>query len=50
MKTLIFATRGSPLALAQVDIITGLLQKAHPGLKVERRITKTTGDKLWTCR
>lgn len=46
MNTLIIGTRGSPLALAQVDIITGLLQKAHPGLQIERKITKTTGDRF----
>lgn len=46
MKTLIIGTRGSPLALAQVEIITGLLQKAHPGLQVERKITKTAGDRF----
>ena len=46
MKTIIIGTRGSPLALAQVEIITGLLQKAHAGLQVERKIIKTSGDKF----
>jgi hydroxymethylbilane synthase len=46
MKTIIIGTRGSPLALAQVDIITGLLQQAHPGLKIDRKIIKTSGDKF----
>jgi hydroxymethylbilane synthase len=46
MKTIIIGTRGSPLALAQVDIITGLLQRAHVGLKIERKIIKTSGDRF----
>lgn len=46
MKTIVIGTRGSPLALAQVAIVTGLLQKAYPNLKVERTITKTTGDRF----
>ena len=46
MNSLRIGTRGSPLALAQVDIITGLLQKAHTGLKVERKIIKTSGDRF----
>ncbi len=46
MKTLVIGTRGSPLALAQVDIVTGLLRQAHPGLTVERKIIKTSGDRF----
>jgi hydroxymethylbilane synthase len=46
MKTIVIGTRGSPLALAQVEIITSLLQKAHLGLKIERKIIKTSGDKF----
>jgi hydroxymethylbilane synthase len=46
MKTIIIGTRGSPLALAQVDIISGLLRKAHPGLNIDRQIIKTSGDKF----
>jgi hydroxymethylbilane synthase len=46
MKPIIIGTRGSPLALAQVVIIKGLLQTAHPGLVVEQKIIKTSGDKL----
>lgn len=46
MKRIVIGTRGSPLALAQVEIITGLLQSAHPGLIVERKIIKTSGDRF----
>ena len=44
MKPLIIGTRGSPLALAQVEIIRGLLQKADPALTLETKIIKTSGD------
>ncbi|HTS17537.1 MAG TPA: hydroxymethylbilane synthase [Verrucomicrobiae bacterium] len=44
MKPLVIGTRGSPLALAQVEIIRGLLQKANPSLPVETKIIKTSGD------
>jgi hydroxymethylbilane synthase len=44
MRQLIIGTRGSPLALAQVDIIRGLLRKADPSLEVETKIIKTSGD------
>lgn len=37
-------TRGSPLALKQVDLVEGGLLKAHPNLRVERVIIKTSGD------
>ena len=40
MKPLIIGTRGSPLALAQTTIIKSLL----PGVPVEVRIIKTSGD------
>ena len=44
--TVRIGTRGSRLALAQVDIVSALLAAAHPGLDVEREIIKTTGDKI----
>ena len=44
MKTLIIGTRGSGLALTQTEYIRGLLQQAHPGLVVEKKIIKTSGD------
>lgn len=43
---LIIGTRGSKLALTQVDIISGLLKEKFPELTFERRIIKTTGDKI----
>jgi hydroxymethylbilane synthase len=44
MNSLIIGTRGSPLALAQTEIIRGLVLNAHPNLQVEVKIIKTTGD------
>ncbi|MGD1019930.1 MAG: hydroxymethylbilane synthase [Verrucomicrobiia bacterium] len=44
MKPLLIGTRGSPLALAQVEIIRGLLRKANPALRSETKIIKTSGD------
>jgi hydroxymethylbilane synthase len=44
MKPLIIGTRGSPLALAQVEIIRGLLRHTDPSLPVEAKIIKTSGD------
>ena len=46
MNSLIIGTRGSPLALAQTEIIRGLLANAHPQLRVETRIIKTSGDQF----
>jgi hydroxymethylbilane synthase len=44
MKPLIIGTRGSPLALAQVEIVRSLLQKHNPALPVETKIISTSGD------
>jgi hydroxymethylbilane synthase len=44
MKPLVIGTRGSPLALAQVEIIRALLQKANPMHRVETKIIRTSGD------
>jgi hydroxymethylbilane synthase len=44
MKSLVIGTRGSPLALAQVEIIRGLLRNTSPSLTVETKIIKTSGD------
>lgn len=44
MSSFVFGTRGSDLALAQTRLASALLQKAHPGLAIETRIIKTTGD------
>ncbi|NOZ76698.1 MAG: hydroxymethylbilane synthase [Euryarchaeota archaeon] len=43
---LVIGTRGSKLALTQVDIISGLLKERFPELEFERKIIKTTGDKI----
>ena len=45
MKTLILGTRGSELALVQTRDVAARLGQAHPGLAVEEKIIKTTGDK-----
>ncbi len=44
MNSLIIGTRGSPLALAQTEIIRSHLQKAHPNLPIEVKTIKTSGD------
>jgi hydroxymethylbilane synthase len=44
MKKLIIGTRGSGLAMAQTTQVRESLLKAHPGLVVEVRIIKTSGD------
>lgn len=46
MSALVIGTRGSPLALAQVEIIKGLMLKAHPDARVETKIIKTSGDQF----
>jgi hydroxymethylbilane synthase len=45
MGTLRLATRGSPLALHQTELVAGLLRQAHPGLAVEPVIVRTQGDR-----
>lgn len=37
-------TRGSPLALKQVDIFSDALKKVHPEIEVETVVIKTSGD------
>lgn len=44
MKPFVLGTRGSDLALAQTRLTASLLRRAHPGLVVEERIIRTTGD------
>jgi hydroxymethylbilane synthase len=44
VKPLVIGTRGSPLALAQAQWIRERLLAAHPGLCVEVRRIKTSGD------
>ena len=45
MGTMRLATRGSPLALHQTEVVAGLLRQAHPGLAVEPVIVRTQGDR-----
>jgi hydroxymethylbilane synthase len=45
VKKIILGTRGSSLALVQTRETASRLRKAHPGLEIEERIIKTTGDK-----
>ena len=46
MNRLVIATRGSKLALAQAGWVAGRLMQISPGLEVELKIIKTTGDKI----
>lgn len=43
-KILKIGTRGSPLALKQTEMVEAALKKAHPELKIEFVIIKTSGD------
>ena len=45
MGTLRLATRGSPLALRQTELIGELLQRAHQTLVVEPLVVRTRGDR-----
>ncbi len=42
----VIGTRGSQLALWQSNFIAGELRKLHPGLQVELKIIKTSGDRF----
>ncbi len=44
--TLRIGTRSSPLALAQVDLLIGAVQKAHPGVAFEIVKITTSGDRI----
>jgi hydroxymethylbilane synthase len=44
-RKLVIGTRGSDLALRQVDIVTESLMSKHPGIEIERRIVRTEGDR-----
>lgn len=46
MPSLVIATRGSRLALAQAHWVAGALERLQPGLGVRLEIIKTTGDKI----
>jgi hydroxymethylbilane synthase len=44
--TLRLGTRGSPLALAQSREVTAALEAAHPGLRVDLTVIRTSGDRI----
>jgi hydroxymethylbilane synthase len=44
MATLRLATRGSPLALRQTELVAAALSAAHPGVETEVVVVKTRGD------
>jgi hydroxymethylbilane synthase len=44
MGTIRLATRGSPLALRQTEMVSELLRRADPGLAVEHVVVRTQGD------
>jgi hydroxymethylbilane synthase len=46
MNTLTLGTRGSPLAMAQTQIIRDLLERAHPALRIEVKTIQTSGDQF----
>ena len=48
-KSIVIATRGSALALAQANLIAALGRAAFPQLNFELKIIKTTGDKMQTA-
>ena len=45
MATVRLATRGSPLALRQTAIVSALVRRAHPGVKVDHVVLRTRGDR-----
>lgn len=49
MRPLVVGTRGSKLALAQTRWVVERLLELEPGLQVETRIIRTTGDHLATA-
>ncbi len=49
MGTIRLATRGSPLALRQTELVSELLRRAHPALDVEPLVVRTRGDRDTTA-
>jgi hydroxymethylbilane synthase len=45
-KTILLATRGSPLALAQSNTVLAACRRTFPRLQFELKIIKTSGDKM----
>ena len=41
---LVIASRGSRLALRQTELVAELVRETHPGISIEVRTVKTTGD------
>ena len=48
-RPIFIATRGSPLALAQANLVLSQCRAALPDQSFEIKIIKTTGDKLQTA-
>jgi len=48
-STIVLATRGSALALAQADLILNQCRTEFPSLRFEINVIRTTGDKLETA-
>jgi hydroxymethylbilane synthase len=44
--TLVIATRGSPLALAQTEFVRNLLTQKHGGLTIDKMVIRTAGDRF----
>ena len=44
--TIIIGTRSSKLALWQADYVADCLRKEYPGLRVEKKLVTTKGDKI----
>ncbi len=49
MGTIRLATRGSPLALRQTELVSELLRRAHPALDLEPLVVRTRGDRDTTA-
>ena len=48
-STLVLATRGSSLALAQAELVLNECRAAFPDLRFELKVIRTTGDRLATA-
>lgn len=46
IRTLRLGTRGSTLARMQSQLVANALEQGHPGLRIEVRVFKTTGDQV----
>ncbi len=44
-RTIVMGTRGSALALVQTGLVVERLRALQPGLAVETRVIKTSGDR-----